>query len=64
MGVTDEFLLEGFRFMAKKQSFIKIQEDLFIALTNLPNIYLFKGFYEDERNSNKLVAEGKTDYSI
>jgi hypothetical protein len=50
--------------MAKKQSFIKIQEDLFIALTNLPNIYLFKGFYEDERNSNKLVAEGKTDYSI
>ncbi|MDI9476935.1 MAG: ImmA/IrrE family metallo-endopeptidase [Natronincolaceae bacterium] len=64
LGVTDEFLLEGFRFMAKKQSFIKIQEDLFIALTNLPNIYLFKGFYEDERNSNKLVAEGKTDYSI
>ncbi len=64
LGVTNEFLLERFKFAAKKQSFIKIHENLFIALTNLPNIYLFEGFYENEGDDNKLVAENKIGYGI
>lgn len=39
-GVTEEFLLERFKFISKKQSYIKIQENLFVVLTNLPSIYL------------------------
>ena len=64
LDVTGEFLLERFKFIAKKQSYIKIQENLFIVLTNLPNIYLFKGFYENARNNDKLVAEEKAEYNI
>lgn len=62
--VTDEFLLERFKFMAKKQPYIKIEDNLFILLTNLPNIYLFKGFYKNGENNNKLVAEDKTGYGV
>ena len=64
LGVTDEFLLERFKFIAKKQSYIKIQENLFIVLTNLPNIYLSKEFYRNEKKNNKLVAEDRIDYNI
>ena len=61
LGVTNEFLLERFKFISKKQSCIKIQEDLSIVLTNLPNIYLFRGFYKNEGNNNKLVTEKNND---
>lgn len=64
LGVTDEFLLERFKFIARKQPYIRIQKNLFITLTNLPNIYLFKKFYRNEKNDNKLVAENETDYNI
>jgi len=63
LGVTGEFLLERFKFIARKQSYIRIQENLFIVLTNLPNIYLFKKFYRNEKNDSKLVAEDRTDYN-
>lgn len=64
LGVTDEFLLERFKFIARKQPYIRIQKNLFITLTNLPNIYLFNKFYRNEKNDNKLVAENETDYNI
>ncbi|HZK57707.1 MAG TPA: ImmA/IrrE family metallo-endopeptidase, partial [Clostridia bacterium] len=45
LGVTSEFLLERFRFIAKEQTYVKVQNNLFIILAHLPNVYLFKGFY-------------------
>ena len=63
LGVTDEFLLKRFRIIARKQSYIRVQENLFIALTNLPNIYLFGEPYSDEEIDNKLIAESGGSYT-
>ena len=56
LGVTGEFLLERFKFIAKKQPYIKIQKNLFITLTNLPNIYLYEG-YQETQWGNSLCVE-------
>ena len=64
LGVTDEFLLERFKFIAKKQRYIKIASDSFISFANLPNIYLFKEFYRNGEKNNKLIAEDRTGYDI
>ncbi|HZJ76606.1 MAG TPA: ImmA/IrrE family metallo-endopeptidase [Oscillospiraceae bacterium] len=55
LGVTDGFLLERFKFIAKKQPYIRIQEDLSIILTNLPNVYLFREFYKNKGNNNPAM---------
>ncbi|GEM_PF-252991 len=64
LGVTNEFLLERFRFIAKKQTYIKIEDNLFIVLAHLPNVYLFRGFYGNEEDNNESVAEDKTNYGV
>lgn len=70
LNVTDEFLLEKFKFIAKKQSYIKIQGNLFIALTNLPNVYLYENYHRNRKddnireNNNTLVAECGRKYNI
>lgn len=64
LGVTHEFLLERFKFLAKKQHYIKIHDDVFIALTNLPNIYLYKSYSENKKYNNILVAEFGEVYHI
>ncbi len=72
LGVTGEFLLKRFQFIAEKQPHIRVQEDLFIALTNLPNIYLYEGKPKDRNHQKREgfssscseVAEHKEGYNI
>lgn len=63
LNVTNEFLIERFRFISKKQAHIKIKEDLLIILTNLPNIYLYEKPQKID-NDSRLVAEDGVKYGF
>lgn len=62
LDVTDGFLIERFKFIAKKQAYIKIEENLFVVLTSLPNLYLFRGYCSNSENKDSLVAEDGLNY--